>query len=159
MSTRIVKFGGIRSCFQIGQISKQGNIMLHRRFLVKLCVGATLPLVIAGCATGRNAQPFCTEVPGGISAATHDEMWNVAKRKCLEFGYEVANEDRELDSILCTLGSPVGGYTLLVAFEPQQFCVTSRGTGTRVPLLGSVVNSAKSRRRDMISALSEIAGL
>ena len=98
-------------------------------------------------------------MPRGIDGALRARLWNATKAKCLEMGYSVESEDQELGSILCSLPSPMGSYTLLMTFDRTGFSVTSRGTATRVPLMGGLMNSAKKRRREMLERLSQVAGV
>jgi hypothetical protein len=116
-----------------------------------------LSLVTAPAIAGKNSQPFRTEVPGGIDSTKLAKLWQVTKAKCLEMGYSIENEDRDLKTLLCSLPSPMGSYTILVVFDQQGFSVTSKGTATRVPLMGSLMNSAKKRRKEMIAALRQAA--
>jgi hypothetical protein len=119
--------------------------------------------VLVGLATsqpanaGKNSQPFQVEVPGGIDGAKRAKLWCATKTKCLEMGYSVENEDQELGSILCSLPSPMGSYTLLMTFDRTSFAVTSKGTATRVPLMGGIMNSAKKRRKEILAHLSAVA--
>ncbi len=125
-------------------------------------IGAGL-LIAAIVATpayaGRNSKPFRVDVPSGISGSLQNTLWNATKSKCLELGYSIENEDRTLGTILCSLPSPMGSYTILVRFDRTGFYVTSSGTATRVPLMGGIMNSAKRKRREMISYLAQVAGV
>lgn len=116
-------------------------------------------LVSSPALAGKNSQPHRVEVPGGVDGAKLARLWKATKTKCLELGYSIENEDRELGSILCSLPSPMGSYTLLVSFDQTGFSVTSKGTATRVPLMGGIMNSAKKRRREMLAHLTQVAGV
>ena len=115
-------------------------------------------LVSSPAMAGENSQPYRVEVPGGVDSGKLARLWKATKTKCLELGYSIENEDRELGSILCSLPSPMGSYTLLMVFDHSGFSVTSKGTATRVPLMGGIMNSAKKRRKEMLAHLAEIAG-
>ena len=52
----------------------------------------------------------------------------------------------------------MGSYTLLMVFDRAGFSVTSKGTATRVPLMGGIMNSAKKRRKEMLAHLTQVAG-
>lgn len=121
--------------------------------------GAALMATSGPALAGKNSQPFRVEVPAGIDAAKLGRLWKAAKSQCLQMGYNIENEDHDLKSILCSLPSPMGNYTLLMTFDAKGFEVTSRGTATRMPLMGGILNSAKKRRKEMLVYLSDVAGV
>lgn len=125
----------------------------------RVALGLLCGILVSGPAmAGKNSQPFRVDVPGGMDSGKLTRLWKATKTKCLELGYSIENEDHELGSILCSLPSPMGSYTLLMVFDRTGFSVTSKGTATRVPLMGGIMNSAKKRRKEMLAYLTEIAG-
>ena len=126
----------------------------------RVALGLLCGVLVSGPAmAGKNSQPYRVEVPGGVDAFKLARLWKATKTKCLELGYSIENEDHELGSILCSLPSPMGSYTLLMIFDRTGFSVTSKGTATRVPLMGGIMNSAKKRRKEMLSHLTQVAGI
>lgn len=125
----------------------------------RVALGLLCGVLVSSPATaGKNSQPYRVEVPGGIDSGKLVRLWKATKTKCLELGYSIENEDPELGSILCSLPSPMGSYTLLMSFDRTGFSVTSKGTATRVPLMGGIMNSAKKRRKEMLAHLASVAG-
>lgn len=126
----------------------------------RVALGLFCGVLVSGPAlAGKNSQPYRVDVPGGIDATKLARLWKATKTKCLELGYSIENEDQELGSILCSLPSPMGSYTLLMTFDRTGFSVTSKGTATRVPLMGGIMNSAKKRRKEMLAHLTQVAGV
>ena len=128
-----------------------------RLFALSALLATTLLLPGTSALAGKNSEPFRTEVSGGIDSAKLASLWKVTKAKCQEMGYDIENEDRELSSIFCKMDGPMGSYTILVTFDAESFTVTSKGTATRVPLMGGLLHSAKKSRKQMITALREAA--
>lgn len=106
------------------------------------------------CTTPAHAQDDRIPVPGGINVRKFANLWSVAKMTCLELGYAIANEDREIRTIYCTRSVEMGTNSMRVTFFNDAFSVTTNGVARGIPLLG---NLHRRNKRKMIEALSSAA--
>lgn len=131
-----------------------------------VCMGLVFSGCLAGCAsTGEHPSPAESAaqgriaVPGGLKKAESEKLWKVAKSKCYEFGYVVANDDKETGNILCTKNTSMGNYIIQINFDSEGFLVTTQGVLAGVGFLEKLDPVTKKRKTDMENALKQVAGV
>lgn len=99
-------------------------------------------------------------VPGGLNNNKLNKLWKVAKTKCFDLRYTVANDDKETGNVVCVFATDAGQNMMLINFDNEGFLVTVKGSTENIPILGGMVMGELNKHKaQMDDALKAAAGI
>lgn len=96
---------------------------------------------------------------GIINDSAYKKLWGVAKSKCFDLRFTVANEDKETGNLVCVMASDAGQHMIIVNFNNEGFLVTAKGSVENVPILSGMVKSSMNKyKTEMENSLVTAGG-